>query len=94
SEDKILEKIPEPVRKREDLEDIMSAIEEVTGEKYEFSIDFEEEEEDEITLPSGLSYTNEDVLEFEKGFAKKAIWHGKATKTFKEWLKKKYQEST
>ncbi|MFX1316690.1 MAG: hypothetical protein ACFE9T_12565, partial [Promethearchaeota archaeon] len=56
SEDRILEKIPEPVRKREDLEDIMSAIEEVTGEKYEFSIDFEEGEEEEITLPSGLSY--------------------------------------
>ncbi|MFX1409857.1 MAG: hypothetical protein ACFFA6_05870 [Promethearchaeota archaeon] len=94
SEEIILEKIPEPTRKREDLEDIMSALEEITGEKYEFSIDFEEDDEEEITLPSGLSYTNEDVLEFEKGFPKKAIWHGKATKTFKAWLKKKYQEST
>jgi len=91
SEEKILEKIPEPVRKREDLEDIMSAIEEITGEKYELSIDFEEEE---MSLPSGLTYTNDNIIEFEKGYPKKAIWHGKATKTFIEWLKKKYEDSS
>jgi len=91
SEEKILEKIPEPVRKREDLEDIMSAIEENTGEKYELSINFEEEE---MSLPSGLTYTNDNIIEFEKGYPKKAIWHGKATKTFIEWLKKKYEDSS
>jgi len=91
SEEKILEKIPEPVRKREDLEDIMSAIEEITGEKYELSIDFEEEE---MSLPSGLTYTNDDIIEFEKGYPKKAIWHGKATKAFIEWLKKEYEDSS
>ena len=90
SEEKILEKIPEPVRKREDLEDIMSAIEEITGEKYELSINFEEE----MSLPSGLTYTNDNIIEFEKGYPKKAIWHGKATKTFIEWLKKKYEDSS
>ena len=91
SEEKILEKIPEPVRKREDLEDIMSAIEEITGEKYELSINFEEEE---MSLPSELTYTNDNIIEFEKGYPKKAIWHGKATKTFIEWLKKKYEDSS
>ncbi len=91
SEEKILEKIPEPVRKREDLEDIMSAIEEITGEKYELSINFEEEE---MSLPSGLTYTNDNIIEFEKGYPKKAIWHGKATKAFIEWLKKKYENSS
>jgi len=91
SEEKILEKIPKPVRKREDLEDIMSAIEEITGEKYELSINFEEEE---MSLPSGLTYTNDNIIEFEKGYPKKAIWHGKATKTFIEWLKKKYEDSS
>lgn len=91
SEEKILEKIPEPVRKREDLEDIMSAIEEITGEKYELSINFEEEE---MSLPSGLTYTNDNIIEFEKGYPKKSIWHGKATKAFIEWLKKKYEDSS
>jgi hypothetical protein len=31
-------------------------------------------------------------VEFEKGFPKKAIWHGKATIAFKEWLEKKYNK--
>ncbi len=44
-EDKILELIPMSVRKKEDLEDIMSALEEVTGEKYELSIDLEEDDQ-------------------------------------------------
>jgi hypothetical protein len=95
TEEKILEKIPEPVRKREDLEDIMSAIEEITGETYELSIDFEDDQQiEEMKLPSGLTYTNDDILEFEKGYPKKAIWHGKATKAFKEWLRKKYEEAS
>jgi len=95
TDEKILEKIPEPVRKREDLEDIMSALEEITGETYELSIDFEDEqEEEEMSLPSGLTYSNDDIIEFETGYPKKAIWHGKATKAFIEWLKKKYEDSS
>ena len=92
TEEKILEKVPVIERKKEDLEEIMTALEEVTGEHYEISIDLEEEEE--LTNTPGLvSYTNEDIVEFEKGFSnKKAIWHGKATIAFKEWLEKKYEK--
>lgn len=42
-DDEVLELIPK--RKREDLKDIIQAIEEVSGEKYEISIDLEEDEE-------------------------------------------------
>ena len=38
---------------------------------------------------SSLGYNPEDIEEFEKGYPKKAIWHGKPTKAFKEWLEKK-----
>jgi len=90
-EEKILEKVPVVERKKEDLEEIMTALEEVTGEHYEISIDLDEEEE--LTDTPGLvSYTNEEIVEFEKGFPKKAIWHGKATIAFKEWLDKKYEK--
>ena len=47
-DDEVLELIPK--RKKEDLKDIIQAIEEVSGEKYEISIDLEEEEE---SLESG-----------------------------------------
>ncbi len=90
-EDKVLEKVPVEVRKREDLEDIMSELEDITGEKYEISIDLdgeEIEEGDDVDLPK---YTNQDILEFENGFPKKAIWKGKATIAFKEWVEKKYK---
>jgi len=91
TEEKILEKVPVVERKKEDLEEIMTALEEVTGEHYEISIDLEEEEV--LTDTPGLvSYTNEEIVEFEKGFPKKAIWHGKATIAFKEWLDKKYEK--
>ena len=76
-EDKILELIPE--RKKEDLEDIMSALEEVTGEKYELSLDLEKEEE----------YDEKEVNKFQKETSKHAVWHGKPTKAFKEWLREK-----
>ncbi|MFX1587400.1 MAG: hypothetical protein ACFFC1_04525 [Promethearchaeota archaeon] len=55
-EEELLEIIPE--RKKEDLEGIIGAIEELTGEKYERSIDFEEEEKREkalAELPEDLS---------------------------------------
>jgi len=37
-----------PVRKKEDLEDIMSALGNITGEKYEIEIDLDAMEEEEI----------------------------------------------
>jgi len=92
-EDKILELIPE--RKKEDLEDIMSALEEVTGEKYELSLDLEKEEDyGEIEVEEGqdekiLEYTEKEVNKFQKETSKHAIWHGKPTKAFKEWLREK-----
>jgi hypothetical protein len=68
----------------------MSAIEEITGERYELSIDFEGDEPEADISDSSSSYKQEDVEEFEKGYPKKAIWHGKPTKAFKEWLEKKH----
>jgi Arc/MetJ-type ribon-helix-helix transcriptional regulator len=90
-EEKVLDKIPVEVRKREDLEDIMNALEDITGEKYEISIDLDEGDidgDDEIDLPK---YTDKDIAEFESGFPKKAVWRGQETIAFKEWLKKKYK---
>jgi Arc/MetJ-type ribon-helix-helix transcriptional regulator len=90
-EDKVLEKVPVDVRKREDLEDIMNALEDITGEKYEISIDLDGEEIEEGNDIDLQKYTNKDIIEFESGFPKKAIWKGKATIAFKEWLEKKYK---
>ena len=91
-EHKILEKVPRVERKKEDLEEIMGALEEITGEKYELSIDFEEEEGIEyIEDETGISYSDEDIEEFEDGYPKKAIWRGKPTIAFKEWLERKYK---
>jgi len=91
SEDKILEMIP--VRKREDLEDIMSALEEVTGEKYEMTIDLDEVDEkdveERIIEVDGIQYTIRDTKEFNRETSKHAIWHGKPTKTFITWLQEK-----
>ncbi|TFG16014.1 MAG: DUF2194 domain-containing protein [Promethearchaeota archaeon] len=87
-EDKLLEMIP--VRKKEDLEDIMSALEELTGEKYEISIDLEREQEGDknIVEVDGdvFEYTLEDVNQFNIETSKNAIWHGKPTKAFLDWL--------
>ncbi len=44
-DDKIIEMIPD--RKRQDLEEIMSALGNITGETYEIEIDLEEKNEDE-----------------------------------------------
>ncbi|MBY9003174.1 MAG: hypothetical protein KGD73_04320 [Candidatus Lokiarchaeota archaeon] len=46
---KIIKEVPEflPKRKKEDLKDIISAIEEISGEKYESSISLEEEPSDD-----------------------------------------------
>ena len=91
SEEKILEMVPVIERKKEDLVEIITALEEVSGEHFEMSIDLEKDEE--VVDPStSLSYTNDDIIEFEKGFNKKAVWHGKATVAFKEWLEKKHEK--
>ncbi|MFX1504348.1 MAG: hypothetical protein ACFFDH_25535 [Promethearchaeota archaeon] len=91
SEEDLLEKIPVPVRKKEDLEEIMSALEDITGEKYEISIDLDEEEIKRTDEEISEDYSEGDVIEFEKGYPKKAVWRGKATVAFKEWLRKKYK---
>jgi Arc/MetJ-type ribon-helix-helix transcriptional regulator len=90
---KILELVP--VRKKEDLEDIMSALEELTGEKYEISIDLGEEDEEfskeilEEKKEKKLEYTEKDIKKYQKETGKNAIWRGKLTKGYKEWLNKK-----
>ena len=89
-EDKILEMIP--VRKKEDLEEIISALEDLTGEKYEISIELDEEEEDKFLIEIDrdiLEYTLEDADQFNIETSKHAIWHGKPTKAFIEWLNEK-----
>jgi Arc/MetJ-type ribon-helix-helix transcriptional regulator len=91
SQDRVLEKVPVMERKKEDLEDIMTALEDITGEKYEISIDLEEEDLVENKNMDSIEYNEEDIIEFEQGFPKKAIWHGKATIAFKEWLEEKYK---
>ncbi|MFW9824800.1 MAG: hypothetical protein ACFFE4_17795 [Candidatus Thorarchaeota archaeon] len=86
SEEKVLENFPTVERKKEDLKDIMSALEEITGEHYELSIDLEE---DNTKVETSESYSQEDIAEFEKVSSKNAIWHGKSTKAFLEWLEKR-----
>ena len=87
-EDKILDIIP--VRKKEDLEDIMSALEELTGEKYEISIDMEDKQEMDkyhIEVEGDIvEYTLEDTNQFNIETSKNAMWHGKPTKAFIDWL--------
>ena len=90
-EDDVIDKVPVLVRKKEDLEDILDALGDLTGEKYEISIELDDEEGNLPGKRSPLDYTDEDIDEFEKGYPKKAIWHGKPTIAFKEWLDKKYK---
>lgn len=90
-EDDVIDKVPVLVRKKEDLEDILDALGDLTGEKYEISIELDDEEGNLPGKKSPLDYTYEDIDEFEKGYPKKAIWHGKPTIAFKEWLDKKYK---
>jgi hypothetical protein len=92
-EDKVLEKVPVEERKVEDLKDIFSELEDITGEKYEISIDLDEEADEKIEERDFPKYTEQDIAEFEDGFPKKAIWKGQETIAFKEWLKKKYRSN-
>ncbi|MFX1441846.1 MAG: hypothetical protein ACFFHV_00400 [Promethearchaeota archaeon] len=89
-EDKILDMVP--VRKKEDLKDIMNALEELTGEKYEISINLEEDNEDKFLIEIDgdlIEYTLEDADQFNIETSKHAIWHGKPTKAFIDWLNEK-----
>ncbi|MCK4370281.1 MAG: hypothetical protein KAW03_04380, partial [Candidatus Lokiarchaeota archaeon] len=43
-EDDVIDKVPVLVRKKEDLEDILDALGDLTGEKYEISIELDDEE--------------------------------------------------
>ncbi len=105
-EDTIEEKIIDmvPTRKKEDLEEIMSALGNITGEKYEIEIDLEvveeedieeedieedEEMEDDTMIDEIPKYTEEDIQEFESSRNKHAVWRGKETKAFRLWLKVK-----
>ncbi|MFX0188633.1 MAG: hypothetical protein ACFE8A_12955 [Candidatus Hodarchaeota archaeon] len=94
AEDKILEMIP--VRRREDLEDIMSALEEVTGEKIELTIDLDEVEEkdveERVLNVDGIKYTVKDTKDFNRETRRNAIWKGKPTKAFKKWLEKEQKK--
>ena len=99
-EDKILDLLV-PERKKEDLLDIMSALEVATGEKYELSIDLEEAEkkakapkkERKFKTPEGLEYTIEDTKKFNADSGgKHAIWHGKPTKAFTTWLTQRQEK--
>ncbi|KKK89049.1 hypothetical protein LCGC14_2737030, partial [marine sediment metagenome] len=91
AQEDVLDKVPEIVRKKEDLEDIMSALGDLTGETYGISIDLDTEEEKTAEKPI-FDYNEEDIGEFEETHPKKAIWRGKPTKLFKDWIIKK-QES-
>ncbi|MFX0007093.1 MAG: hypothetical protein ACFFAV_10240 [Candidatus Hermodarchaeota archaeon] len=90
-EEKVLDKVPVEERNVEDLKDIFSELEDITGEKYEISIDLDEEEFDEMDEMDLPKYTDQDIIEFESGFPKKAVWKGQETIAFKKWLKKKYK---
>ena len=90
-EDDVIDKVPVLVRKKEDLEDILDALGDLTGEKYEISIELDDEEGNLPGKKSPLDYTDDDINEFEKGYPKRAVWHGKPTIAFKEWLDKKYK---
>jgi len=69
SEEEILERVPE--RKKEDLVDIINAIEEVTGERYELSIDLEEESTKKEMLNELPDDLNDFTVKDLKTFCKK-----------------------
>jgi Arc/MetJ-type ribon-helix-helix transcriptional regulator len=68
-EEEILERIPQ--RKKEDLVDIIDAIEEVTGERYELSIDLEGEDAIQEMLDELPSDLNDFTVKELKSFCKK-----------------------
>ena len=64
SEDKILEVVVD--RKKDDLMDIMSALEEVSGEKYELEIDFDDKKDQEEDEPEEEEEEDEQTIELKK----------------------------
>ncbi|GAH98718.1 unnamed protein product, partial [marine sediment metagenome] len=56
-EDDVIDKVPVLVRKKEDLEDILDALGDLTGEKYEISIELDDEEGNLPRKKSPLDYT-------------------------------------
>ncbi len=69
SEEEVLERVPQ--RKKEDLVDIIDAIEEVTGERYELSIDIEAEETKKEMLDELPDDLNDFTVKELKAFCKK-----------------------
>jgi len=69
SEEEILERVP--TRKKADLVDILDAIEEVTGERYELSIDLEDEEAKHEMLEELPDDLNDFTVKELKNFCKK-----------------------
>ncbi|MHA1687824.1 MAG: hypothetical protein ACTSUN_00550 [Promethearchaeota archaeon] len=102
-DEKILNRIPNN-RDKKYLEEIIKSLEEITGEKYDFSKEFLELEEKskkknivEFSLLKENvklidKYYEEDIKKFEKETGKKAVWRGKITQTFRDWLKEQYEE--
>ncbi|MFX1238771.1 MAG: hypothetical protein ACFFAS_18835 [Promethearchaeota archaeon] len=78
-ENKIIEMVPD-TRRREDLEDIMSAIGDITGEKYEIEIDLEKKDEAEVSEDFKVgpveteeeTLSKEDLKKIEKELEKKS----------------------
>ncbi len=102
-DEKILRRIPG--RKKEDLEDILSSLGAITGENYELSEEFKElekkakkkkisilsiQEDNKVDLVD--KYYEEDIHLFEEETGKKAIWQGRITNAFKEWIEEKYKK--
>jgi hypothetical protein len=69
SEEEVLERTPQ--RKKEDLVDILDAIEEVTGERYELSIDLEADEAKKEMLDELPDDLNDFTVKELKAFCKK-----------------------
>jgi hypothetical protein len=69
SEEKALERLPQ--RKKEDLVDILDAIEEITGERYELSIDIEGDEARQEMLDELPDDLNDFTVKELKAFCKK-----------------------
>ncbi|TFG01791.1 MAG: hypothetical protein EU542_06335 [Promethearchaeota archaeon] len=93
-----------PKRKKGDLIDIISTLEEITGEEYELSIDLDKlemeenlensikkSEKEEVEKKKVISIEDKSLMEeFEKETGKNAIWQGKITQQYKDWVQERY----
>ena len=101
-EDDMIDLIPK--RKKGDLIDIISTLEEITGEEYELSIDLDRLEMEENMENSTEKFEKEEVEkeavnsiddktlmeEFENETGKNAVWQGKITQQYKDWVQETY----